>query len=752
MRWQGICTVALVLLVAAPAWAAAWTLVGWNNLGMHCMDADFSLFAILPPFNTIHAQLTDAQGRLVTDPAAAGITVTYQAVADPDGSINTTSVGKSNFWQHAPALFGAMFPSDGGLAGFAMPGAANTPQAMRWDAAAQWFIGEGIPITPYDDAGRKNYYPLMRLVARDRNGVELARTDIVLPVSDELSCKGCHGSGGLPAAQPPSGWAFEMDPERDFRRNVLQLHDDRHRDQVAYAAALAAGGYDARGLLPSALAGRAVLCATCHASEALPGSGQTGITPLTAAVHTRHALLDDIDQGRAACYRCHPGSVTRCLRGAMGSAVAADGTLAMQCQSCHGTMRDVGAATRVGWLDEPTCQNCHTGTAVQNNGAIRFTSVFDASGARRRAVNDTFATTPDAPAAGLSLYRFSTGHGGLKCEACHGSTHAEFPASHRNDNLQSIQLQGHPGMLVECVSCHPGGVTTIDGGPHGMHPIGNAWVQRHPDAVEQRGAGRCRDCHGSDYRGTELSRAQADRVLQSELGSKVLWRGFQVGCFLCHAGPNSEERNPNRAPVVVNLSRTTAVDVPLPIALSATDADLNGLTLRIVSQPAHGTVGLANGVATFLPDAGFSGADAFTYAAWDGSTNSNLGVVSLTIGGTPRAASATPSASPTPTLAVTRTPTRATPTASARPGTPTATLRSRTPTVTARVTPTATRRATATSTRLPTRTPTRRPTATRTPTPTRRPTLTRTPTAAPTRTPTPRATRTPTRADESRDD
>ena len=32
--------------------------------------------------------------------------------------------------------------------------------------ARTWFRAEGIPITPYDDAGRKNPYPLMRLVRR----------------------------------------------------------------------------------------------------------------------------------------------------------------------------------------------------------------------------------------------------------------------------------------------------------------------------------------------------------------------------------------------------------------------------------------------------------------------------------------------------------------------------------------------------------------------------------------------------------
>ena len=41
-----------------PASAATnYTVVGWNNLGMHCMDSDYSVFSVLPPYNTINAQI-----------------------------------------------------------------------------------------------------------------------------------------------------------------------------------------------------------------------------------------------------------------------------------------------------------------------------------------------------------------------------------------------------------------------------------------------------------------------------------------------------------------------------------------------------------------------------------------------------------------------------------------------------------------------------------------------------------------------
>jgi len=503
-----------------------------------------------------------------------------------------------------------------------------------------------IPITPYDDAGRTNFYPMMRLVARDRTGAVLATTDIVLPVSDEMDCSACHSSTSGPAAHPSAGWATDPDPQRALRLSILRLLDERQAEDPVFTNALAAVGYDPAGLEKTVVGGTSILCASCHLSEALPGSGQSGISALTSAIHGRHATVTDplngltLDQSanRSACYRCHPGSLTRCLRGAMGSAVAVDGTLEMQCQSCHGTMSAVAAATRTGWLDEPSCQNCHSGTATQNGGRIRFTSALDAAGNRRVPANRTFATNTNTPAAGFDLYRFSSGHGGLKCESCHGSTHTEFPSSHENDNVQSIALQGHAGTISECTSCHPQVPVTVSGGPHGMHPMGQVWVQHHGDAVGEGGAGlaQCRACHGADDRGTVLSRAQADRVLTGEnFGTKQIWRGFQIGCYGCHRGPSSDDRNPNRAATASDALATTAKNAAVPIALAASDADGNLLTLRIVSQPAHGTAGLGGTVATYFPEAGFVGNDQFTFAAWDGSTDSNLGTVRVSVSGLP---------------------------------------------------------------------------------------------------------------------
>jgi PKD repeat protein len=635
------CTMVAGLLVAGgphvsgQASSTGWKVIAWNNLGMHCMDADFSVFAILPPYNTIQAQVIDNTGLLVTSPS--GVQLTYEGVADPAGSINTTSAGKTNFWSAVLPMFGVSLPVDTGLLNHDMPGAANTPQSMIFDSTYSWFIAEGIPLTPYDNAGAKQYYPMMKVTARDASGAALASTSIVLPVSDEMTCTACHASGTSAAAQPKAGWVNMTDAQKDYRYNILRLHDDKQLGSTAYASALAAYSYSASGLEATALGGKPILCAKCHTSEALAGSGFAGIPQLTTSMHSLHATVIDPANGlsmdsssnRTACYRCHPGSETRCLRGVMGNSVSADGSLAIQCQSCHGTLSAVGSATRTGWFQEPTCQSCHTGTAVTNSGQIRYTTALASNGMPRTAADMTFATSANVPAAGYDLYRFSSGHGGLQCSACHGSTHAVYPTSEVNDNLQSIALQGHVGKIAECNACHTTVPTTTNGGPHGMHPVGQTWVSSHRSAASNRAA--CQACHGTDYRGTVLSRTFGARSISAN-GTRNWFQGQQVGCYTCHNGPGGDGSAPAPA-VASNLSASTSVGVSKSITLSATDPAGLALTYRIVTQAVSGTVGLVGAVATYFPAAGFAGTDTFTYAAWNGGNDSNLATVTVTVGG-----------------------------------------------------------------------------------------------------------------------
>lgn len=526
-----------------PVTSGSYSLIAWNDLGMHCMDGkDFSVFSILPPYNNLHAQLinrTSGGNKLVT----SGVTLTYESFMDAAGSINTSSADKTNFWDWVFPLFGASPAPDHGLnltpGGPSNPMASPVPAPLSYNSVQGWWEAEGIPITPYDDAGNKNFYPMVQVVARDAANNVLASTRVVLPVSDEMSCKSCHASNSSPAARPSAGWLNDRDPEKDWKKNILRLHDEKFPRAIVDAGM--SSTYTQGSLLASADNREPTLCAACHKSNALGTPAKPGIKPLTEALHSKHATvndpvknipLDDISN-RESCYLCHPGSVTKCLRGAMGNAPGID------CQSCHGNLSTVGHPGREGWLEQPNCQSCHDRDPV-THAFTRYNSVFS-SGNTPRQIQDTtgrFATNPNTPANGVSLYRFSKGHGGLQCEACHGSTHAIYPSSHDNDNVQSLELQGHTGTIAECSTCHTTVPTTTSGGPHGLHTVGQAWVSEsaHGKAAE-RNRTDCATCHGADYRGSPLSRASAARSLRVEGRTKSFAAGHEFGCYDCHNGP-----------------------------------------------------------------------------------------------------------------------------------------------------------------------------------------------------------------------
>lgn len=633
--WLG-CGAWLGAVAPAPA---VTQVLSWNNLGMHCMDDDYSVFAILPPYNTVLGQVVvGTAGTAQRINASGGLELTYRAILDADGSINATSIGKGNFWTHAAAMLGVSLAPDEGLSlsgatpGASMPGAGNPPRPMNYEAAPDWFVAWGVPITPYDDELRLNPYPLMH-VAATNGGIAAAATDVVLPVSVEMNCRLCHASGSEDAARPVPDWEWNPVPTRDYRLNILRLHDQIRFAEMpaAYTNVLAARGYRTNGLYASAAkGGHPVLCASCHLSEAIPDSGHPDVPPLTEAVHSLHAAVIDPVTGialgatlnRAACYRCHPGGETRCLRGAMGRAVSTNGALAMQCQDCHGTMAMVGSTNRTGWLDEPNCQACHTGDAVTNSGQIRFANAFVSPGVLRVPVNRRFATASNAPSADHSLFRFSKGHGGLYCSACHGSTHAEFPTAFRNDNVASLQRQGHPGQVSECAACHGANPATTTGGPHGMHPL--AWVNGHKNPGKT--SANCRACHGTDFHGTVLSRSFKNQTQDGV----YFWRGRRIGCYECHNGPVETGQAPPAAPTAGSVARTTTVGQAVTFALPGSAA-----LRRIVSQPDLGMVGLSGTNATYRPAAGFVGTETFTFCSDNGTRESNLatGTVVVVEGG-----------------------------------------------------------------------------------------------------------------------
>lgn len=95
--------------------------------------------------------------------------------------------------------------------------------------------------------------------------------------------------------------------------------------------------------------------------------------------------------------------------------------------------------------------------------------------------------------------------------------------------------------------------------------------------------------------------------------------------------------NVNDAPVALNDSYSTsedgALNVPAPGVLgNDSDADGNPLTALIAVGPANGSLILnADGSFTYTPNANFNGSDSFTYRASDGTLQSNIATVSITV-------------------------------------------------------------------------------------------------------------------------
>ncbi len=531
--------------------SGTYALLAWSELGMHCMDGkDYSVFSVLPPYNTIYAKLLTKGNQPM--PVTSGVAITYSALKDAAGSINTTSYGtstiaqKTNFWSYVRLLFLGQPLPDVGLHNY--PVQSLTPQQMTYDSTKGLWKAEGIPTAPYDDAQASQPYPMAQIVAKDSSGQTLATATVVLAVSDEMSCKNCHGPNTNSAAMPSGGWITQYSAAQNVKLNILKKHDDLHPISSTVLSAVQAKGYTTyqASLYQTALNGGAlnnpVLCASCHASNALNAAGvNTGVTDssgnplapaLTSSMHTVHAsvtlpgsttTLDNATDPTGSCYQCHPGVNTKCQRGTMST---------VACFNCHGNLSRVGMSTRSGWLDEPNCQMCH-----QN--ATTYTTAFSSTnlgptGTQRTSTDNTFATSSNVPSTGFSLYRFSQGHGSTECSACHGSQHAEFPTNQPNDNVYSTNLQGYAGRITECVACHGSSLpTTNNGGPHGMHTVGSAWVSAHPNYAEG-GASACAYCHGSDYRGTSRSMLLTTKTLAGH----TFAAGHQVSCYDCHNGPN----------------------------------------------------------------------------------------------------------------------------------------------------------------------------------------------------------------------
>ena len=341
--------------------------------------------------------------------------------------IGHDGVVDSDCEQNPAGCDGTLVAVQHAMPGISSPYSANTPQDVQERfgdkpfftnfpfgyvaEGVNWHEAAGIPFAAYDDFGRENAYPLVRVEARQGN-TTVSTVDTVLPISGEASCTNCHATqedyisvhggsptdtkhrsndptnalGSLPVATTMDDDAVgELPPKVSLEYaadlNILRLHDLKHGasyvstdcdapGQNCLSTASAPcditannGDGDASCLTNQALGGKPVVCQVCHytpaldlaqvgpmAGDAANGRNQVAHSSNSNVMHGHHGQFDNLFPNIPAPVQLADGSIE--------NHQARVDALEKNCYQCHpGTNVQClrGAMFNGGML----CSDCH---------------------------------------------------------------------------------------------------------------------------------------------------------------------------------------------------------------------------------------------------------------------------------------------------------------------------------------------------------------------------------------------------------
>ena len=417
-----------------------YILLVWSGKGMHFISDNNQFFSISQPGNTIYAQLIK-RGK-TPEIVSGDLRITYRI----EDGFNTPS-SNSNFWQYSRSFYGRRINDNEGFSG------KKTTGEMDFNESLMAYSAGDLPVIPYRDDGSFVPFPLVYVEARDsKTGDLLCSTGVSVPASTEMGCRNCHG--GNWGRKNITGFSDETSLD------ILKTHDRINRTDLELLSKK----------------GNPRMCSNCHAGEQSGTGEKSKHLNLSAAIHGFHAnyiSADDPDP----CRNCHPSSgFTKSYRGIHSKS-------GLDCSNCHGKMEDHALSLlvseknegkseaerlmkhlrprsadnvkqiepRKAWINQPDCLNCHTD--------------FNPPETDQSPPN---VWTKDKK----SLYSSRSDEVGIMCPACHGITHAEYPASNifgnDRDNFQPVQYQknAYPiGANKNCKLCH-----TIDMTEEIHHP------------------------------------------------------------------------------------------------------------------------------------------------------------------------------------------------------------------------------------------------------------------------------------------
>ncbi len=395
-----------------------YVVIGWNDLGMHCANQDFSMIAVLPPYNNLMAHVIK-RGSATSMPEV--LTDTFNVTYEIPG--NTYSVGKTNFWSYEDQLFGVNLPNNIGLTGKGMTG--------TMDSTENYFHAEGIPITPFVDTNllTEDPYQLALIKLFDASGNMLASTQPVIPVSNEIGCvsTNCH----------PSEW------------DILDEHDN------------------VTGFNPN---NTPILCASCHSSNALGTTGSPGVESLSQVIHEKHAGETN------DCYKCHPGANTQCHRGVMNTL----GMTCVNCHGDMEEVAQSIEYGREPWLDEPTCgaSNCHGSNYAEEPGKLFRQSKGHGGLFCSTCHGSPHAIYPSSNARDNVQNIALQGYAGIldNCSVCHGIT-PNMPGPHGLLVTDIVELGGTTPTDNRLNNIFPNPVTDVAKIPFSIGKKGKVYLE-----------------------------------------------------------------------------------------------------------------------------------------------------------------------------------------------------------------------------------------------------------------------------------
>ncbi|WP_148207096.1 hypothetical protein [Heliomicrobium modesticaldum] len=408
-----------------------YVILAWQSIGMKCTSDNDKYFSFHTPGNDLWAQVIKRGDPpvVVTD----GIKLSYEAPENHNEPSKTI-----NFWDYAKITLKKDIQPNTGKTG--MPADRGE---FTLDKAKKAWTAIGIPVSPYNDDGKVDAYPMFTIRATDAaSGELLAETKMAAPVSGELGCYICHG--GTP------------------NKDGIGLSDATARDILA--------DHDKNvgtNLLAEAEAGRPQYCLDCHAANNVGAPGKPDVLSMSAALHGKHAQY--MQNGSIeTCGLCHPSSA----KGQVYCQRDVHRGFGMDCMNCHGTLpehaasvlmkqKDLPAAQkslerlkpylpegfteakpRENWINQPDCLSCHTKD---------HTKASTKSSSYNQWITEK-----------SHLYRFEKADkGDMMCAACHGSPHVVYPASealgYSEINYQPKTYQGFAGPIGangNCTVCH----------------------------------------------------------------------------------------------------------------------------------------------------------------------------------------------------------------------------------------------------------------------------------------------------------